>query len=150
MLHIMLSTNISQMILIHQTKDTPERWIRNLFKLHLFLNHWSKFKIISQKCFRQCPVTKLQKKSLTLLNKRANRTTDTKYLLTTFTSPVPLLYIKKSSQKYCPWCPFYKITHMFALLRSLPTPGRFFFQKKDFFHFLIFCSTSYYKQNNSK
>ena len=35
-------------------------------------------------------------------------------------------------------------------LRSLPTPGRFFFQKIDFFHFLIFCSTSYYKQNNAK
>ena len=35
-------------------------------------------------------------------------------------------------------------------LRSLPTPGRFFFQKIDFFHFLIFCSTSYYKQNNTK
>ena len=25
-----------------------------------------------------------------------------------------------------------------------------FFQKIDFFHFLIFCSTSYYKQNNAK
>ena len=37
-----------------------------------------------------------------------------------------------------------------TLLRSLPTPGRFFFQKIDFFHFLIFCSTSYYKQNNAK
>ena len=35
-------------------------------------------------------------------------------------------------------------------LRSLPTPGRFFFPKIDFFHFLIFCSTSYYKQNNTK
>ena len=35
-------------------------------------------------------------------------------------------------------------------LRSLPTPGGFFFQKIDFFHFLIFCSTSYYKQNNAK
>ena len=35
-------------------------------------------------------------------------------------------------------------------LRSLPTPGRFFFQKIDFFHFLIFCSTSYYKQNSAK
>ena len=34
-------------------------------------------------------------------------------------------------------------------LRSLPTPGRFFFQKIDFFHFLIFCSTSYYKKNNA-
>ena len=35
-------------------------------------------------------------------------------------------------------------------LRSLPTPGRFFFKKIDFFHFLIFCSKSYYKQNNAK
>ena len=34
-------------------------------------------------------------------------------------------------------------------LRSLPTPGRFFFQKIEFFHFLIFCSTSYYKKNNA-
>ena len=25
-----------------------------------------------------------------------------------------------------------------------------FFQKIDFFHFFIFCSTSYYKQNNAK
>ena len=35
------------------------------------------------------------------------------------------------------------------MLRSLPTPGRFFFQKIEFFHFLIFCSTSYYKKNNA-
>ena len=35
-------------------------------------------------------------------------------------------------------------------LRSLPTPGRFFFQKIDFFHILIFCSTSYYKMNSAK
>ena len=35
-------------------------------------------------------------------------------------------------------------------LRSMPTPGRFFFQKIDFFHFLIFCSTSYNKENNAK
>ena len=35
-------------------------------------------------------------------------------------------------------------------LRSLPTPGRFFFQKIEIFHFLIFCSTSYYKNSNPK
>ena len=35
-------------------------------------------------------------------------------------------------------------------LRSLPTPGRFFFPKIEFFHILIFCSTSYYKKNSAK
>ena len=60
---------------------------------------------------------------------------------------------------YCDDCKFHshaKYSDILVLalhilvLRSLPTPGRFFFQKIDFFHFLIFCSTSYYKQNNAK
>ena len=45
---------------------------------------------------------KIAKKCFALLNKRANITTDTKYLLTTITSHVPLNNIKKSSQKYFP------------------------------------------------
>ena len=37
-----------------------------------------------------------------------------------------------------------------SCLKSLHTPGQFFFQKIDCFNFLIFCSTSYYNQNNAK
>ena len=38
--------------------------------------------------------------------------------------------------------------HYHLFLRSLPTPGRFFFQKIEFFHFLIFRSISYYKKKD--
>ena len=41
---------IAQMILPRWTKGPSELQIRNIFIRHLLLNHWSKFKIISQNC----------------------------------------------------------------------------------------------------
>ena len=47
------------------------------------------------------------------------------------------------------WTKYHLSSDIRNFFRSLPTPGRFFFQKIDFFHFFIFCSTSYYKKNNA-
>ena len=44
---IMPLTKIAQMVLLHWTKGLPELQITNIFKRHILLNHWSKFKIIS-------------------------------------------------------------------------------------------------------
>ena len=35
--------------------------VNNSFKVHLLLNHWSNFKIISHKCSPEAPLPKLQK-----------------------------------------------------------------------------------------
>ena len=39
------------------------------------------------------------------------------------------------------------IYSLFYVLRSLPIPGRFFFQKINFLQTLKFCSKAYYKRN---
>ena len=69
--------------------------------------------------FLLMPCNKIAKKCFALLNKRANITTDTKYLLTTITSHVPLIYIKKKFTEVFPMMPFSKSTHMVC---SIPLP----------------------------
>ena len=46
---MMPSTKVAQIVLLRLSKGLLELLIRNIFKQHL-LNHWSKFKIISQTC----------------------------------------------------------------------------------------------------
>ena len=56
---IMPFTKIAQMVLLCLTKRLPEIKIRNIFKRHLLLNHWSKFKIIYTEMFLMMPSTKI-------------------------------------------------------------------------------------------
>ena len=51
---IIPSTKIAQMGSLRGTKGLPELQIRNDFKWHFLLNHWSKFKMISQNCSSWC------------------------------------------------------------------------------------------------
>ena len=55
---MMSSTKVAQMVSFRWTKGPPELQIRNVFKRHLLLNHWSKFKIISKKALMM-PSTKI-------------------------------------------------------------------------------------------
>ena len=48
---MMPSTKIEQMVSLHQTLMPQELQIRNIFKRHFLLNHWSKFTINSQDRF---------------------------------------------------------------------------------------------------
>ena len=47
----MPSMKIAQIVQLGQTNGLPELYMKNVFKQHLLMNHWSKFKIITQKCF---------------------------------------------------------------------------------------------------
>ena len=51
---IMPSTKIAQIVPLRSAKGC-----QSFFKWHLLLNHWSNFKIISQKCSSWCPLLKL-------------------------------------------------------------------------------------------
>ena len=46
----MPSTKIPHKVPLRESNGPPELYIRNIFKRHFFLNHWSKFEIILQKC----------------------------------------------------------------------------------------------------
>ena len=50
-----------KMVPLCWTKGLPELQIRNIFKRHLLLSHWSKFKLISQNCYSWCLLPKLHK-----------------------------------------------------------------------------------------
>ena len=67
---------------------SPELKMRNVFKWHLFLNHWSKFKIVSQKHSSWCPLPKLHKWFCSA-EKGVGRALDKKYLQ--MKSPEPLV-----------------------------------------------------------
>ena len=51
---MMPSAKNARMVPLCWTKGLSELQIRNIIKQHLLLNHWSKFKIISQKCSSWC------------------------------------------------------------------------------------------------
>ena len=70
---------MAQIVPLWWTKGPPELQIRNVFKGHLLLNHWSKFKIISQNCFSWFPLSKLHKWFCSAEQKGA-RVPDKKYL----------------------------------------------------------------------
>ena len=55
------STKIAQMVMLRWTKWLPKLQIRNTFKGHFLLNHWFKFKIISQNCTSSCLLPILHK-----------------------------------------------------------------------------------------
>ena len=59
--------------------------MRNVFKWHL--KHWSKFKIISQKCFLSCPLPKLHKWFCST-KKGVHRALNKKYFQIKFPEPL--------------------------------------------------------------
>ena len=77
------------MVPFRRSEGRPKLQIRNIFKRHFLLNHWSKYKIFSQKCSDTVPHDVIYQNYTsvsTALNKRAARALDKKCLETTIST----------------------------------------------------------------
>ena len=109
------------MVTLCWTKGLPELQIRITFKLHFLLNHWSKFKIISQDYSSWCFLPKLHK-WFQSTDKGAARALDKKCLQST--PPEPLVQISYNFTLMFPWwwCPLLKLHKSMVLLHCIGGP----------------------------
>ena len=108
-------TKIAQMVLLHRTKGPPELQIRNIFKRHLVLNHWSSFKIISQNYSSWYPLPNCTNGSAQLKSRAArapDRNIFKRHLLN------HLSKFKIFSQNCSLWCLLSKFAQMVMLHRT--------------------------------
>ena len=110
---IIHSTTFAQMAPLRWTKGLPELHIRNIFKRHLYLNHWSKFKIISQNFSSWCLLLNLHKWFCSTKHGAA-RALDKKCLLMKFPTE-PLIQIQNNFTELFLMSPFTKIAQIVPL-----------------------------------
>ena len=106
------------MVPLHRTKEPPELQIRNIFKRHLILNLWSKFKIVSQNFSSWCLLPNLHK-WCRLAEKRDARAPDENifktHLLLNYWSKFKII-----SQNCSSWYPLPKLHKWLPLTKRPP------------------------------